>query len=63
MAHIRWTGEEIFMHKGDFVFEVFTESNEGDVTVLVAPYPSGEPFKANWDDMESATPKQLKEIV
>jgi len=63
MAHVKWTGEELFMLNGDFVFVVDGHPDPDESVVLVSSYPSGEPFRACWDNMDSATPEQLEEIA
>jgi len=64
MAHVKWTGEELFMLNGDLVFIIDPEpDNEDESVVLVSSYPSGEPSRACWDNMYSATPEQLKGII
>lgn len=62
MGHIKWTGEELFIFNGDFVFIVDPLKDDEDNAVLVSSYPSGEPFRVCWDNIDSATPEQLNVI-
>lgn len=64
MENQKWNGEELFMYDGDFVFIVDSEPDKSDDSiVLISSYPSGKPFRACWDHMNSATPEELKGIA